>query len=379
MHSSFTIRVLTALLVTALTSSACIPRDADGDGIADDDDNCAGQHNPGQLDFDDDGFGDACDDHDNDSISDANDNCRTIMNHDQADMDLDSIGNVCDEDVDGDTVLNQDDVCPEVKDPGQYDEDLDGVGDPCDNCPATANPGQEDELDGGDRVGDACDPRPAAPGDSIALFDGFAEIRAGVPEGWAVIQGAGHDPGEWRTENGRLVQARIESGNPTSLYPTGLEVTERGMLIETVVTVDSLAADSDAAVGMLAGYSESGNDGYSCSVENLSGVLTRLLIVELRPGGLQSQDTVTEWELGAGQTYRLDQYQLAGTEASTTLCQAVSTESNTGRLLAHVDPQDVRPTRLPGLRAHRAAVSFHHVVVYGLGGAVECNLPGPCL
>lgn len=56
------------------------------------------------------------------------------------------------------------------------DEDADGWSDGCDNCVTEPNPDQVDigEVNAGeqaDGVGDACDPRPAQPGDYIALAE----------------------------------------------------------------------------------------------------------------------------------------------------------------------------------------------------------------
>ena len=59
-------------------------------------------------------------------------------------------------DVDGDGVPDASDNCPAVANPKQEDAESDGVGDACDNCPAVANPKQEDADSDG--VGDACDP-----------------------------------------------------------------------------------------------------------------------------------------------------------------------------------------------------------------------------
>ncbi|WP_231372829.1 thrombospondin type 3 repeat-containing protein [Aureivirga sp. CE67] len=143
--------------------------DMDGDGIADEDDNCPEVANADQADNDEDGIGDVCDDDDdNDGILDTEDNCQFTANEDQADNDEDGMGDVCDEDDDNDGILDTEDNCQFTANEDQADNDEDGMGDVCDedddndgildtedNCQFTANPDQEDVDEDG--IGDACD------------------------------------------------------------------------------------------------------------------------------------------------------------------------------------------------------------------------------
>ena len=80
----------------------CLDRDADGDRIADVDDNCAALENAEQLDFDADGQGDACDeDDDNDAFADGGD-CAPLdpALHPGTDERCDGVDGDCDGSVD---------------------------------------------------------------------------------------------------------------------------------------------------------------------------------------------------------------------------------------------------------------------------------------
>lgn len=160
-------------------------RDRDNDGVEDNTDNCPDHFNPSQVDSDGDGLGDTCDpnpfDRDNDNVNDDVDNCPTVFNPTQDDTDGDGEGNACETDLDGDGVPNTADNCPLTPNTDQLESDFtpDGLGDACDppdsdgdgvintadNCPGTANPDQSD-LDS-DGQGDVCDPDNDADGDGI--------------------------------------------------------------------------------------------------------------------------------------------------------------------------------------------------------------------
>ena len=82
---------------TAEGTRLCPPKDGDGDGHADDVDNCRFIPNPSQQDLDSDGLGDACEgDDDGDGVVDGADNCPQRPNSDQEDADGDGTGRACD-------------------------------------------------------------------------------------------------------------------------------------------------------------------------------------------------------------------------------------------------------------------------------------------
>lgn len=143
--------------------------DTDADTVVDTSDNFPMSSNPDQLDQDDDGQGDVCDeDLDGDMVLNSIDNCPDFSNSDQADLDDDGVGNPCDDDLDGDSISGDLDNCPFVNNTDQANGDNDLLGDACDddddndniidlldNCPTISNTDQVDSD--GDDEGDVCD------------------------------------------------------------------------------------------------------------------------------------------------------------------------------------------------------------------------------
>jgi hypothetical protein len=187
----------TATSTVTVTATATVdPNDLDGDGVPNADDNCPGAANRTQVDADDDGLGNPCDDTpfggdaDSDGVPDAFDNCVSVANSGQADADRDGIGDACDEpaDTDGDGIADAADNCSHIANADQLDTDGDGIGNACDRHPGVPS-GQDRDSDGvtdeidncvdrhnssqadydGDGLGNICDstPWPDDDGDRI--------------------------------------------------------------------------------------------------------------------------------------------------------------------------------------------------------------------
>ena len=148
-------------------------------------------------------------------------------------------------DLDADGVANAADNCPNKHNPDQHDEDADAVGDVCDNCPhvANANQAMTGEAATPNGVGDACDPRPQSPGDTIQKFYAF-----NVPPAGATTEGT------WAVEGDAY---KLTGGGLASLIVTG---TRDKATVEIAGTVDSTTPDLFLAV--TAG--EANNQYYDC-------------------------------------------------------------------------------------------------------------------
>lgn len=77
-----------------------------------------------------------------------------IANGTSKDCNSNGVPDECDPDADGDMIPDSCDNCPNTANAGQENSDGDSIGDACDNCPTVANASQEDTN--GDGVGDAC-------------------------------------------------------------------------------------------------------------------------------------------------------------------------------------------------------------------------------
>ena len=99
-------------------------------------------------------------DDDNDGIENVLDNCPETANPGQEDLDHDGIGNACESDTDGDTLVDDEDRCPFVPSSNNADTDNDGLGDVCDP-----------DIDG-DETSNGVDNCPLVANPAQADFDG---------------------------------------------------------------------------------------------------------------------------------------------------------------------------------------------------------------
>ncbi len=106
-------------------------------------------------------------------------------------------------DTDGDGVADVADDCPAVANPHQDDDDGDGVGDVCDVCPAQFDGAAPLNVDG-DQIGDLCGDPSTTTAQCVAWFDGFGTGRTAN----RYASPAGH--GTWEIGGGAARQADVD-------------------------------------------------------------------------------------------------------------------------------------------------------------------------
>jgi hypothetical protein len=161
--------------------------DADRDGFGDACDNCSVVPNVGQSDFNIDGLGDSCWDSDGDGVYDRNDNCPAVDNgYKEGTCTEGNVGSPCTDNADCGTGG----FCSK----GQ--EDLldygDTVGDACDNCPFVKNPTQADSDNPPDGIGDACDEGDADGDGVIDSVDNCPAVANGPDAGTCTVGSVGN-------------------------------------------------------------------------------------------------------------------------------------------------------------------------------------------
>ncbi|MFA6525457.1 MAG: NEW3 domain-containing protein, partial [Patescibacteria group bacterium] len=160
--------------------------DRDNDGICDDVDNCPSVANILQADADGDGIGNVCDmcagaddadDADTDGIPDACDLC--LLGDDSLDSDFDSVPDACDN-------------CPNDINLDQIDTDNDGIGDVCDapDCGNDLLEGTEQCDDGNIQDGDGCSANCAVESEPATIYGHkvVCEAEQYLPD-WGVLDG----------------------------------------------------------------------------------------------------------------------------------------------------------------------------------------------
>ena len=187
-----------------VTVSLAIDPDGDGDGIANNVDNCLDDANADQLDTDADGNGNVCDlDDDGDGVADSSD-AFPLDETETIDTDSDGTGNNADTDDDGDGVSDSLDAYPLISLDGRTDTDSDGRPNECDA--ACIELGMTaDNDDDGDGVDDASDAFPLDASESTDTdADGVGDNSDPFPENALYTLDSDSDgmPDTWETRYG---------------------------------------------------------------------------------------------------------------------------------------------------------------------------------
>ncbi|NVB85744.1 MAG: hypothetical protein HOV81_45690 [Kofleriaceae bacterium] len=160
-------------------------------------------------------------------------------------------GNTAD-DRDGDGVADDRDNCPDTPNANQANEDMDAYGDVCDPCPISAEPNGDADPDG-DGVGNACDPTPDTEGDSIALFEGFADPV--LPAGAEAVPTTG-----WTFADGSAFGTSMGFNPAVLAWP----VANEHQTIRAKITINRLDGSSFRGAGVATPVDASTNDGIMC-------------------------------------------------------------------------------------------------------------------
>jgi hypothetical protein len=231
-----------------------------------------------------------------------------------------------------------------------HDEDGDGVVDSCDNCPSVANANQADtgEQNAGgmaDGVGDACDPRPAAGGDSILLFDPFTSGQ--ISSDWQV------NGGTWQA--GTETIAETATGNAQELDRVSF-ANISDYLVETQVTLDALPT-SDSRATLVSRMTTSSHNGWGCAVMQNVLIFSQIANGE---AGESSPPSVSIPAPTVGSRYRIQ----TGGYGTNLYCRLPDSGYEVPRT------SSTYPSGVPGLRSYAAATTFEYLLVYRLGGAL---------
>lgn len=235
--------------------------------------------------------------------------------------------------------------------PSTHDEDGDGIVDECDNCPSIANANQADtrEVNAGataDGVGDACDPRPTAGGDSIYLFDGLNFTS--LPAEWANI-GAG----SWTASGSTVTPTSTAMGQELLRnFPTNLG----NYLAETAFTFTALELNGSSSLTFRV---DSANNGWRCVVGTPNGLTGQVFLSKVTAGTSEAMPpylTIDTPQPG-------DRYRVMGGAYGNNIYCMLGTGERQNRT-------DTSTTGEAGFRSTATSARFEYLLVYQLGGTI---------
>jgi len=236
--------------------------------------------------------------------------------------------------------------------PSTHDEDGDGVVDECDNCPSISNANQADirEVNAGgmaDGVGDACDPRPTAGGESIFLFDGLNFTS--FPAEWTNI-GAGN----WTALGDSVRPNGTEMGQELARsFPAILN----NYLAETTFTFNALETNGSSSLPF---RMDDSNNGWRCIVGTPDAINGQFFLSKITGGAGEAipPQITTITVPRPGDSYRV----LGGAYNDTIYCMLGTGQRQTR--------SDTSTSGESGFRSTATSATFEYLLVYRLGGTL---------